>query len=32
MVMNWSRDIDETLTTAKEQSRPILMDFSAAPS
>ena len=31
MGVNWSKDIDQTLTTAKEQSRPILLDFSAAP-
>jgi hypothetical protein len=32
MGLNWSKDIDQTLTTAKEQSLPILLDFSAAPS
>jgi hypothetical protein len=31
MSINWSRDIDQTLATAKDQRRPILMDFSAAP-
>src|ERR1700751_3654811 len=31
MGVNWSKDVDQTLATAKEQSRPILMDFSAAP-
>ncbi len=31
MGVNWSRDIDQTLTMASEQSRPILLDFSAAP-
>jgi hypothetical protein len=31
MAVNWSMDIDQTLTTANEQSRPILFDFSAAP-
>ncbi len=31
MGVNWSRDIDQTFAAAKEQSRPILLDFSAAP-
>ena len=31
MSVNWSKDIDQTLAAAKEQSRPILLDFSAAP-
>jgi len=31
MGVNWSKDIDQTLVVAKEQSRPILLDFSAAP-
>ena len=31
MAVNWSKDIDQTLAAAKEQSRPILLDFSAAP-
>jgi len=30
MGVNWSKDIDPTLSAAKEQFRPIL-DFSAAP-
>jgi hypothetical protein len=30
MGVNWSKDIDQTLAVAKEQSRPILLDFSAA--
>jgi hypothetical protein len=30
MGVNWSKDIDQT-PAAKEQSRPILLDFSAAP-
>ncbi len=29
--VNWSKDIDQTLAAAKEQFRPILLDFSAAP-
>jgi hypothetical protein len=31
MGVNWSKDIDQTLAVAKEQLRPILLDFSAAP-
>jgi len=31
MGVNWSKDIDQTLVAAKEQSRAILLDFSAAP-
>jgi hypothetical protein len=31
MGVNWSKDIDLTLAAAQEQSRPILLDFSAAP-
>jgi hypothetical protein len=31
MGVNWSKDIDQALVEAKEQSRPILFDFSAAP-
>ena len=31
MGVNWSKDIDQTLSAAKEQSRSILLDFSAAP-
>jgi hypothetical protein len=31
MGVNWSKDIDKTLVVAKEQSWPILLDFSAAP-
>ena len=29
MSVNWSKDIDQTLAAAKEQFRPILLDFSA---
>ena len=29
--VNWSKYIDQTLAAAKEQFRPILLDFSAAP-
>jgi hypothetical protein len=28
MGVNWSKDIDQTLAPAKEQFRPILLDFS----
>ncbi len=31
MGVNWSKDIDQTLAGAKEQFRPTLLDFSAAP-
>jgi hypothetical protein len=31
MGVNWSKDIDQTLAAAKDQFRPILLDFSAAP-
>jgi len=31
MGVNWSKDIDQSLAAAKELSRPILLDFSAAP-
>ena len=31
MGVNWSEDIDQTMAEAKQQSRPILLDFSAAP-
>lgn len=31
MSVNWSKDIDQTLAAANEQSRPILLNFSAAP-
>lgn len=31
MPVNWSRDVDQTLAAAKQQARPILLDFSAAP-
>jgi hypothetical protein len=28
----WIKDADEALNQAKEQNRPLLIDFSAAPS
>ena len=31
MGVNWSRDIDQTLAAAKEQSRAMLLESSAAP-
>jgi len=31
MAVNWSKDVDQALIAAKEQSRPTLLDFSAAP-
>jgi len=31
MSVNWSKDIDQALVEAKEENRPILLDFSAAP-
>jgi hypothetical protein len=30
MGVSWSTDIDQNLAAAKEQFRPILLDFSAA--
>ena len=31
MAVNWSRDVDSSLARAKEEGRPLLIDFSAAP-
>jgi hypothetical protein len=31
MSVEWNHDIDTTLTTAKSENRPALMDFSATP-
>ncbi len=31
MAVNWSTDVDQSLTQAKQNHRPILLDFSAAP-
>jgi uncharacterized protein YyaL (SSP411 family) len=31
MSVNWSKDVDQALADAKQQTRPILLDFSAAP-
>ena len=32
MSVNWIKDADEALARAKEQNRPVLVDFSSAPS
>jgi hypothetical protein len=32
MSVNWIKDADEALSAAKEQKKPLLIDFSAAPS
>ena len=31
MAVNWTTDVDKALATAKEQKKPLLLDFSAAP-
>lgn len=31
MAVNWLKDADEALAKAKEQEKPLLIDFSAAP-
>ena len=31
MAVNWSKDVDQALLAAKQQDRPILLDFSATP-
>jgi len=31
MAVDWSQDVDQALVAAKEQGRPILLNFSAAP-
>ena len=31
MSVNWIKDADEALGQAKEQNKPLLIDFSAAP-
>lgn len=31
MAVNRSKDVDQAAIAAKEQNRPILLDFSAAP-
>jgi uncharacterized protein YyaL (SSP411 family) len=32
MAVNWIKDADAALAAAKEQDKPLLIDFSAAPS
>lgn len=32
MAVNWIKDADEALKASKEQNKPLLIDFSAAPS
>lgn len=32
MAVNWNHDIEAALAAAKAQGRPILLDFTAAPS
>jgi hypothetical protein len=31
MAVNWSKDVDQALEAAREESQAILLDFSAAP-
>lgn len=31
MAVNWSRDVDSSIALVKEERRPLLIDFSAAP-
>ena len=31
MSIKWRHDVDQVLTDAKAQKRPVLLDFSAAP-
>jgi hypothetical protein len=31
MAINWRHDIDRVLEEAREQRKPVLLDFSAAP-
>ncbi len=31
MAVNWSKDVGQTLAAAKQDHRPVLLDFSAAP-
>jgi len=31
MSVNWIKDADEALNQAKEQNKPLIVDFSAAP-
>ncbi len=31
MAVQWSKDVDAALQQAKQQNKPVLLDFSAAP-
>jgi hypothetical protein len=31
MAVNWTKDVDGALSQAKQQGKPLLLDFSAAP-
>ena len=31
MLVNWNKDLEAALAEAKAQSKPLLIDFSAAP-
>ena len=31
MLVDWIKDVDGALETAKSQNKPVLIDFSAAP-
>jgi Thioredoxin-like len=31
MAVQWSKDVDAALQQAKQQKKPVLLDFSAAP-
>jgi hypothetical protein len=31
MLVNWNKDVDAALNQAKQQNKPLLLDFSAAP-
>lgn len=31
MPVNWNKDVDAALSQAKQQNKPLLLDFSAAP-
>jgi uncharacterized protein YyaL (SSP411 family) len=31
MAVNWTKDVDAALAQARQQNKPVLLDFSAAP-
>ncbi len=31
MAVQWNKDVDEALTQARDDKKPLLLDFSAAP-